>query len=94
MSLKFKHQPIIAPDFLLPRKGTDLSKWAVVACDQFTSSPEYWQELRTYIEDEPSTYRMILPEVYLETMNEKTIKDIQHAMDEYMRDGILESAGG
>lgn len=93
MSLKFKHQPIIAPDFLLPRKGTDLSKWAVVACDQFTSSPEYWQELRTYIEDEPSTYRMILPEVYLETMNEKTIKDIQHAMDEYMHDGILESAG-
>jgi hypothetical protein len=63
MSLKFKNQPIVAPDFLLPRKGIDLSKWAVVACDQFTSSPEYWSELKSYIDDEPSTAHMILPEV-------------------------------
>ena len=93
MSLKFKNQPIVAPDFLLPRKGIDLSKWAVVACDQFTSSPEYWSELKSYIDDEPSTAHMILPEVYLETMKDHTIKQIQQAMNEYLKDGTLESVG-
>jgi uncharacterized protein (DUF1015 family) len=93
MTLKFKHQPIVAPDFLLPRKGIDLSKWAVVACDQFTSSPEYWHELISYIDDEPSTYRMILPEVYLESMKESTITQIQEAMYDYLSDGTLQSIG-
>lgn len=93
MSLNFKHHPIVAPDFLLPRKGTDLSKWAVVACDQFTSSPEYWRELTRYIDGEPSTYHMILPEVYLESMKDSTIHDIHQAMNQYLQQGVLESIG-
>lgn len=93
MSLKFKDQPIVAPDFLLPRKGIDLSKWAVVACDQFTSSPEYWSELNSYIDEEPSTAQMILPEVYLEKMKDNTIKQIHQAMTEYLKDGTLQSVG-
>ncbi|MDY0294436.1 MAG: DUF1015 domain-containing protein [Acholeplasmataceae bacterium] len=93
MSLKFKDQPIVAPDFLLPRKGIDLSKWAVVACDQFTSSPEYWSELNSYIDEEPSTAHMILPEVYLEKMKDNTIQQIHKAMMEYLKDGTLQSVG-
>lgn len=93
MALKFKNQPIVAPDFLLPHKGIDYSKWAVVACDQFTSSPDYWQELTSYIEDAPSTYHMILPEAYLETMKKDTISHIQQFMNEYLKDGILQSIG-
>lgn len=93
MSLKFRNQPIVAPDFLLPRKGIDLSKWAVVACDQFTSSPEYWNELKAYIEDEPSTYNMILPEVYLEKTHDQTYNQINNAMKEYLKDGTLQSIG-
>ena len=93
MSLKFKDQPIVTADFLLPRKGIDLSKWAVVACDQFTSSPEYWAELKDYIEDEPSTYNMIIPEVYLESMRDQTIDQIHDSMKEYSKDGTLQSVG-
>ena len=51
---------------LLPKEGTDLSKWAVVACDQFTSEPEYWKEADELVGDAPSTLRITLPEVYLE----------------------------
>lgn len=85
--------PIIAPDLLLPKKGIDYSKWAVVACDQFTSSPEYWKELKSYIENDPSTYNMILPEVYLEVMNEDTIAQIHQCMDKYIDQQILQSIG-
>ena len=54
------------PQVYLPKKGTDLTKWAVIACDQFTSQPEYWQEVETLVGNQPSTYNLILPEVYLE----------------------------
>ncbi len=50
---------------LLPKEGADLSKWAVVACDQFTSEPEYWAEADAFVGDAPSTLRITLPEVYL-----------------------------
>ncbi|MDY0074471.1 MAG: DUF1015 domain-containing protein [Acholeplasmataceae bacterium] len=93
MTLKFKHQPIIAPDFLLPHKGIDYSKWAVVACDQFTSSLEYWNELSEYVGEEPSTYNMILPEAYLETTKEQNIQTIHQQMKEYLKDGTLQSIG-
>lgn len=49
---------------LLPR-GADWEKWAVVACDQYTSQPEYWEELDAFVGTAPSTLRMILPELYL-----------------------------
>ena len=51
-------------DILLPRKA-DLSKWAVVACDQFTSQKDYWQSLDSYVGSAESTLRLIYPEVYL-----------------------------
>ena len=36
---------VLEPEFLLPKKGVELEKWAVIACDQFTSQKEYWEEL-------------------------------------------------
>lgn len=48
-------------DILLPR-NVDMTKWAVVACDQFTSQPEYWQAVEKTVGDAPSTLRLILPE--------------------------------
>ena len=53
------------PDILLPKAGTDLSKWAVIACDQFTSEPEYWKKVIELVKDAPSTFNLIYPEVYL-----------------------------
>ncbi len=58
------------PRLLLPKPGIDLQKWAVIACDQFTSEPEYWAEVARLIGDAPSTYHITLPEVYLDTPEE------------------------
>ena len=52
-------------DILLP-KDADMSKWSVVACDQYTSEPRYWQEVEEYTKDALTSYNLILPEVYLE----------------------------
>lgn len=54
------------PEVLLPKQGTDLSKWSVVACDQFSSERGYWEEVKEFVGDAPSTLRLILPECYLE----------------------------
>ncbi len=50
------------PHMLLPAKGVDLFKWSVIACDQFTSEPEYWQELEETVGGEKSTLSLIYPE--------------------------------
>ena len=78
------------PEIMLPREGTDLSKWAVIACDQYTSQPEYWAETDRTVGDAPSTLRLTLPEVYLEEddVAERTEK-IHRTMHQYIEDGTL-----
>lgn len=69
------------PDILLPKTGTDLSKWAVIACDQFTSEPEYWERAEAYVGGAPSTLNLIFPEVYLNAPHpEKRIARIRQSM--------------
>ncbi|MBU1142465.1 MAG: DUF1015 family protein [Firmicutes bacterium] len=93
MPLNEKQKPIHLPEMLLPKRSIDLSKWAVVACDQFTSQPSYWKELKRYIDDAPSTYNMILPEVYLEQMDDQMIETINYTMNHYLSSDVLESIG-
>lgn len=77
-------------DILLPRSA-DFEKWAVVACDQFTSQPKYWQELDSFVGDEPSTLRLIYPEVYLGEQNgDERIAKIHKTMAKYVADGVLQ----
>ena len=52
-------------DILLPQ-NCDYTKWSVVACDQYTSQPEYWQEVEELVGSAPSTLRLILPESCLD----------------------------
>lgn len=83
------------PDLLLPRPGVDLSTWAVVACDQFTSQPEYWWEAAELVGDSPSTLNLIFPEVYLhEPDPEARIRLISAAMAGYLDAGLLETHPG
>jgi hypothetical protein len=83
------------PQVYLPRKGTDLTKWAVIACDQFTSQPEYWQKVEKLVGEAPSTYNLILPEVYLEKPGEQArIQFIQARMRDYLEHGILQPREG
>ena len=82
-------------ELLLPRKGVDMSKWAAIACDQFTSDRAYWDKLDAYVGDAPSTLRLILPEVYLgDGDGEKRAADIYAAMERYCADGTLEGKRG
>jgi uncharacterized protein (DUF1015 family) len=76
---------------MLPKDGTDLSKWAVVACDQFTSQPAYWQKVEEMVGVAPSTFRIVMPEVYLEsTDKDERIEKINRTMKEYLDGGVLE----
>jgi hypothetical protein len=83
------------PQVYLPKPGTDLKKWAVIACDQFTSEPEYWNEVEKIVGDSPSTLNLTFPEVYLEKPGgEERIQSIQAAMRKYMDEGILQPREG
>ena len=76
-------------NILLPH-DCGLTKWAVVACDQYTSQPEYWQRVDEYVGDAPSTLRLILPESKLESDNvEEEIEKINHTMQDYLAEGRL-----
>lgn len=78
------------PKIMVPKEGTDYSKWAVVACDQFTSQPDYWEKAEEIVGDAPSTLRLMLPEIFLDKPGEADkIKAIRAAMDQYMADGTL-----
>jgi len=88
-----RQKPIAVPNILLPNEQIDLTKWAVVACDQFTSQPQYWGNLKSQINGHPSTLNMILPEVYLEKMKNETIDTINHYMDNYLAQSILKPIG-
>ncbi|MDO5146073.1 MAG: DUF1015 domain-containing protein [Eubacteriales bacterium] len=71
-------------DIMLPKQGTNMQRWSVVACDQFTSEPEYWAETERIVGRAPSTLRMILPEVYLDgPEEEERLEDIRFYMKEY-----------
>lgn len=75
-------------DILVPSEGTDFAKWSVIACDQHTSEPEYWDGLSDYIGGAPSTLRMMLPEAWLSRAGSST-EDIHSAMRKYLSEDIF-----
>lgn len=80
------------PEIYLPKQWIDLQKRAVVACDQYTSQPEYWKEVKSTTEQAPSTYNITFPEIYLEDENKKErIQNIQKYMNQYINEGTLEN---
>ncbi|MBK7316939.1 DUF1015 domain-containing protein [Candidatus Villigracilis affinis] len=83
------------PQVYLPKPGTDLKKWAVIACDQFTSEPEYWNDVEKIVGDAPSTLNLTFPEVHLEKEGgDQRIQNIQTTMRKYMDDGVLQPRDG
>jgi hypothetical protein len=83
------------PETFLPREGIDLTRWAVIACDQFTSQPEYWDQVKKIVGDAPSTYQLILPEVYLGKPEEaEKLDNINQTMKQYLTQGILQPHEG
>lgn len=92
------YNTIFSPaDILLPKFSSvpeEMSKWAVIACDQFTSEPEYWENCRNIISDNDSAYRYIMPEAYLETdLEEKHSEIVFESMKNFSEDSFSQIAG-
>jgi len=75
-------------DIYLPAEGIDLRRWAVVACDQYTSQPDYWRRVEAYVGARPSTLHIVQPEIDLERAGAR-IPAIHRAMREYLSNGTL-----
>ena len=79
----------IPGDILLPRDA-DMERWSVIACDQFTSQPEYWAEVEKLVGDAPSTLRLMLPEAYLNLPDkQERTEAILAAMKDYLARGLF-----
>lgn len=89
VNIRLEKMGLRTSDLMIPKKGVDLSKWAVVACDQFTSEKDYWADVDRIVGKDPSTLRLIFPECYLDDGDgDKRIGDINRTMDSYV-DGDL-----
>ena len=74
-------------DILLPVNLTQ--SWPVIACDQFTSQPQYWEKVWENVGTNPSTLHIILPEIELNGEYESRISQINQTMEKYLQDGIF-----
>ena len=81
--------PLKKANILLPNENIDLNKWTVIACDQYTSNEEYWNNVEKQVNNNPSTLRITLPEIYLEDNEEERIKNINETMQNYLNENIL-----
>ena len=82
--------PLKKANILLPNENINLTKWTVIACDQYTSNQEYWNNVENIVGDNPSTLRLTLPEIYLEREDElERISNINKTMTNYLSTGVL-----
>ncbi len=79
--------PFYPADILLPQ--CDLTQWAVIACDQFTSQKDYWDTVEETVGTAPSTLRITFPELYLGQNDAARIADINRTMQGYLQDGLF-----
>ncbi len=88
-------KPFIAADILLPGEQTDMTLWAALACDQFTSQPDYWQRAEALTAGAPSTLHITLPEIYLGRPDtDARIAAIHETMRRYQRDVLTRTLRG
>lgn len=85
-----KNNAFCSADILLP-KGVDMAKWSVIACDQFTSERSYWEQLDSYVGNEKSTLRLVLPEIYLNDRFDERMKNVNSSIAEYLDGGVFDA---
>lgn len=87
--MDFEKFGFMPANILIP-KNEDMQKWSVVACDQYTSEPEYWQRVKKRTDGAKSTYHMIFPEIFLENEDKsERIKNINGTMDNYLNEDVF-----
>ena len=89
--MSFEQIGIRPAEILLPAPEVKPETWACVACDQYTSEPEYWEKAYAVAGDAPSALRLILPEYDLKHSEER-IPEIHTAMADYLKKGLLRPA--
>ena len=91
MDKRFEQAAFFPADILLPQVS-EMEKWPVVACDQFTSQPEYWENAEKIVGDAPSALRLVLPEAYLNSAEvNRRIAAINASMEGYLADGVFKT---
>jgi len=86
--MTFQRADILLPNF--SKDSEKMKQWSVVACDQYTSEPEYWQAVSELVGEAPSTLRLTVPEIYLNDADiEERIKKTNAVMAQYMQDGVF-----
>ena len=86
-------KPCFMPaDILLPNENIEMEKWAVIACDQYTSQPEYWDKVTETVGTSASALNIVFPEVFLGKDDSSRIENICAAMKEYLENGTLSQA--
>ena len=89
--MRFPDIGLSVPRVLLPRGDVSLDEWAVIACDQHTSNPEYWEEAARLVGSRPSTLHLVFPEAFLDAPGRAgRIRRIHERMETYLRDGVLQ----
>ena len=84
-------ESVFFPGNILLPHSMDLSRWSVIACDQFSAQPEYWKAVETLVGEQPSTRWLMLPEAYLKTVDtEAETKKINAVMEQYQQEGIFQ----
>lgn len=89
--MKYVGAGIVPADILLPRPDIHPTTWACVACDQYTSQPEYWAHVAQQVGDAPSSLKLMLPECYLSETDQR-VPVIHRTMQAYLQSGILQQA--
>lgn len=82
-----KNLGFVTTDILIP-KNADMTKWSCVACDQYTSEPEYWTEVEKKVGNAPSTLSLMLPEIYLSETKQRT-ESINENMKNYLENNVF-----
>ena len=75
-------------NILIPKMET-MEKWAVIACDQFTSQPEYWERVAAYVGEDKSALKLIFPEAKLGEESSDMVEEIKVTMESYLADGTF-----
>lgn len=83
-----KKSYFLPADILLPKENFE--KWSVIACDQYTSQPEYWNETKKIVGENPSALNIVLPEAFLEEDNSKAISKVNETMKNYLENGVFD----
>lgn len=92
---KYDQIGLCTPDVYLPKPELNMLQWAVIACDQFTSQPEYWQQVDKIVGDSPSTFHLTLPEAYLGKSEEaQRLNSIHQNMERYINEEVVVSHEG